>query len=87
MARLSYLYFFFLLLGWYEVIFVVLVDRNYLIAISVDNTIEANYRIIYTLLQKLFLFAVFNINRKTTNDYLKTKNIIPRVSFMRGKEP
>ena len=52
---------------------------NYLIGISVDNTIEANYRIIlYTLLQKNFLFAVFvfNINRKTANDsFFKKKTL------------
>ena len=62
---------------------------NYLIAISMKNAIEANYRIIlYTLLQKLFLFGVFvfNIDRKTTNDSLKEKNFIPRASFIRGKE-
>ena len=54
--------------------FLMLVDMNYLIAVSVDNTIETNHRIIlYTLLQKRFLFAafVFDINRKTTNDPFK----------------
>ena len=60
--------------------FLALVDMNYLIAISVVNTIEANYRIIlYTLLQKLFLFAVFvfNINRKTRNDSFKKRTFSP----------
>ena len=55
--------------------FLALVDMNYLIFIrSVDNTIEANYRImLYYFLQKLFFFAVFifSINRKTTNDFKK----------------
>ena len=54
--------------------FLMLVDMNYLIAISMDNTIETNHRIIlYTLLQKRFLFVafVFDINRKTTNDPFK----------------
>ena len=53
---------------------------NYLIVVSVDNAIEANYRIIlYALLQKLFLFAVFvfSMNRKTTNDSLKKITLSP----------
>ena len=69
--------------------FLVLKDMNYLIVKSVDNTIEANYKIIlYTLLQKLFSFAVFvfNSNRKTTNDSFLKKKSIPRASFMKGKE-
>ena len=55
---------------------------NYLIGISVDNTIEANYRIIlYTLLQKNFLFAVFvfDINRKTANDSFFLKKTLSAV--------
>ena len=60
---------------------------NYLIAINVDNAIEANYRIIlYTLLPKLFSFAVFvfNINRKTTSDSLK-KELYPQGFFHERK--
>ena len=59
--------YFFLFLGWCEVVFLALVDMSYLI-IRVDNAIEASYRIIlysiivYFLLQKLFFFAVFIFN-------------------------
>ena len=52
-----------------------------------DNAIEANYRIIlYTLLPKLFSFAVFvfNINRKTTSDSLK-KELYPQGFFHERK--
>ena len=62
---------------------------NYLIVISVDNTIEANYRIMLLKnnYRSVSLFAdfVFNINRKTTN-FLKNNNSIPKASFVRGKQ-
>ena len=67
--------------------FLALVDMNYLIAINVDNAIEANHRmILHTLLPKLFSLAVFvfNINRKTTNDSLK-KELYPHDFFHERK--
>ena len=74
-ARLFYLYL--LIFSYFHNarLFLALADMNYLIFIrSVDNTIEANYRImLYYFLQKLSFSAVFifNINRKTTNDFKK----------------
>ena len=62
---------------------------NYLISISVDNTIEVNYGIIlHTLLHKLFLSAVFvfNVNRKTTNDSFKKRTLSP-FPFLSKKKP
>ena len=58
---------------------------NYLMVISVDNTIEGNYRtILYPFLQKLFFFAVFvfNINRKMI--FLKN-NLKPQGFFYKRK--
>ena len=62
---------------------------NSLIVISVDNMIKDNYRMLYSLLQKLFFFPifVFNINRKTTYDFFKNNNFIPRASFMEERSP
>ena len=42
-------------------LFLALVDMNYLIVISVDNTMEANY----------FVVFVFSINRKKTTGFKK----------------
>ena len=51
--------------------------------------IKDNYRMLYSLLQKLFFFPifVFNINRKTTYDFFKNNNFIPRASFMEERSP
>ena len=42
--------------------FLALVDMNYLIAISVDKTIEANYRIILSPFTETFLFLLFSFS-------------------------
>ena len=42
--------------------FLALVDMNYLIAISVDKTIEANYRIILSPFTEAFLFLLFSFS-------------------------
>ena len=69
--------------------FLALVYMNYLIVISVDNTLEVNYRVtLYPLLQKLFFFLqfLFSILTEKQQMILKKQNFIAMVSFVRGKK-
>ena len=68
-----WVYFFFLLDD--VKLFLALVDMNYLIVISVNNTMEANY----------FVVFLFSSNRKKNNWFWANKFIL-RASCMRGKE-
>ena len=65
--------------------FLVQVDMNYLIATTVDNMTVASYRLILHTPFHIVVF-IFNINRKTANDYFIKKNFIPTASFIKGKE-
>ena len=52
----------------------------FIIFVCVESTQKHNLTISF------FAVFVFNINSKTTNDFLQNKNFTPRASFIRRKE-